>query len=199
MEAKVRSYVKDCPICRQRKRPSKKYGLIPVPDNEYQPWQATQVDLFGPWTFTDVKNIEHKLQAVSTIDVATRWLEIVPYDSKRSEDISMIFDQVWLCRYPQPEFVIYDNGSEFSAEFVELLQSYGIKNKPTTVKNPQANAFIERTHQVIANALRTMELENRTIDDSSFNAICANVAYGMRATFILNCKHPQHKSYSDET
>jgi hypothetical protein len=51
------------------------------------------------------------------------------------------------------------------------------------VKNPQANAFVERTHQVIANALRTMELERRIIDDSSFAAICANVAYGMRATY----------------
>ncbi len=183
MEAKVRAYVKNCPICRQRKRPSKKYGLVPLPDKQYNAWQATQVDLFGPWSFVDINNNEHKFQAISIIDVATRWPELVPYDSKRSEDISMIFDRVWLCRYPRPEFVIYDNGSEFSAEFVELLQSYGIKNKPTTIKNPQANAFIERTHQVIANALRTMELEKRSIDDSSFAAICANVVFGMRATY----------------
>jgi hypothetical protein len=36
---------------------------------------------------------------------------------------------------------------------------------------------------VIANALRTMELDKREIDDSSFASICSNVAYGMRATY----------------
>jgi hypothetical protein len=51
------------------------------------------------------------------------------------------------------------------------------------VKNPQANAFIEQSHQVIANALRTMELDKHTIDDSSFASICSNVAYGMHATY----------------
>jgi hypothetical protein len=66
---------------------------------------------------------------------------------------------------------------------VELLNSYGIKPKPTTEKKHQANAFIERSHQVIANALRTMELDKHTIDDSSFASICSNVAYGMRATY----------------
>jgi transposase InsO family protein len=47
---------------------------------------------------------------------------------------------------------IHDNGSEFvGIEFQEMLQSYGIKSGPTTVRNPQSNAIIERSHQVIAN------------------------------------------------
>jgi hypothetical protein len=39
------------------------------------------------------------------------------------------------------------------------------------------------SHQVIANALSTMELDKRTVDDLSFASICSNVAYGMRATY----------------
>ena len=183
MEAKTIAYVKDCPICKQYKQPSKKYGLLPLHKQQYKPWQVCQVDLFGPWTFRDNSGMEHKLQALSMIDVAIRWPEISPYNSKRSEDIAMLFDRVWLSQYPRPDTVIFDNGTEFSSKFVELLHSYGIQPKATTVKNPQANAFIKRSHQVMANALRTMELEQRTVDEHTFHSLCANVAFGMRATY----------------
>ena len=41
------------------------------------------------------------------------------------------------------------NGSEFKLHFEALCKSYGIKCKPTSGKNPQANAILERVHQVI--------------------------------------------------
>jgi hypothetical protein len=103
--------------------------------------------------------------------MATHWPEIVLYYSKHSEDISLLFDQVWLCHYPRQDTVTFDNGKKFSSKCEELLDSYGIKLKPTIVKNPQANAFIKQFHQVIANALHTMELDKRTIDE----VICINL------------------------
>jgi hypothetical protein len=36
-----------------------------------------------------------------------------------------------------------------------IKNGYGIKGKPITVKNPQANAIIERVHQVVGNIIRT--------------------------------------------
>jgi transposase InsO family protein len=75
------------------------------------------------------------------------------YSSKISEDISMLIDQTWFCRYPRPRIAIFDNGSEFSYKFLELLQSYGVTAKRITVKNPQTNAFVERVHQVIGDSI----------------------------------------------
>ena len=50
--------------------------------------------------------------------------------------------------------MIHDNGNEFlGREFQELLQSYGIVSRATTVKNPQANSIVERLHMVITNNL----------------------------------------------
>ena len=92
-------------------------------------------------------------------------------------------DQNWFSRYPRPQIAIFDNGSEFSFEFLELLSSYGITAKPTSVKNPQTNAFVERIHQVIGDSIRTMELNTRKFDDITLNAILQNVAYGLRATY----------------
>jgi hypothetical protein len=55
---------------------------------------------------------------------------------KTSERIAKLVNKTWLCRYPQCHHLIYHNGSEFKLHFEYLCESYGIKRKPTTVKNP---------------------------------------------------------------
>jgi hypothetical protein len=55
--------------------------------------------------------------------------------------------------------LIYDNGSEFKLHFEYLCESYGIKRKPTTVKNPRANGVLECVHQVLGQMLCTAELD----------------------------------------
>jgi hypothetical protein len=54
---------------------------------------------------------------------------------------------------------LYNNGSEFKLHFQSLCNIYGIKRKPTSVKNPQANAILERIHAVFGNMLRTSKLD----------------------------------------
>ena len=141
-------------VCKKWKRSTKKYGHLPAHVSHPDPWACVQIDLFGPWSFTDVHGRDRSLRAVSVIDIGTRWIELLPFTDKRSETVALTFDQEWLCRYPRPESVIFDNGAEFGSEFIELLSSYGIKAKRTTIKNPQANAIVERSHQVIADSLR---------------------------------------------
>jgi transposase InsO family protein len=142
-----------------------------------------QIDLFGPWSFNNIDGTSRQIQGLSIMDVATRWTELFPYTSKRSEDIALLVDQQWFCRYPRPRAIIFDNGSEFSYEFLELLRSYGVTPKPTTVKKPQTNAFVERIHQVMGDSIRTMEQHKRKCDDITINAVLQSVAYGLRATY----------------
>ena len=62
----------------------------------------------------------------------------------------------WLNRYPCPNKCIHDNGGEFiGSEFQELLSRADIIDRPTTLRNSQANAVCEGLHQTIANILRT--------------------------------------------
>ena len=101
------------------------------------------------------------------IDPATGWFEIVEIPDKKSVTISNLVEQTWLSRYPRPEKCIFDNGGEFiGLDFQGLLadEAYGIKPKPVTVKNPQANSMLERIHQVLANFYRTYKLEERQLD-----------------------------------
>jgi hypothetical protein len=41
-----------------------------------------------------------------------------------------------------------------------MKDNYGIKAKPTTSHNPQANAIIEQVHKNINDMIRTFDLEN---------------------------------------
>ena len=168
---------------RTRRLLPKKYGEVPLAHPELQPWECVQIDLCGPWTFKCVNGQEHSIKAVTMIDPVLRWLEIQPYDDKKSETISLIFDREWLCRYPRPAKVIYDNGTEFTTEFIELLLSYGIHPVSTTIKNPQANAIVERLHLTMADSIRSMELHKRPFDETSSHGILQAVAWGIRSTF----------------
>jgi hypothetical protein len=77
---------------------------------------------------------------------------------KTSDHKARLVNKTWLIRYPQCCYLVNNNGSEFKLNFEYLCESYGIKHKPTTDKNPQANAILERIHQVLTQMLCTAEL-----------------------------------------
>jgi hypothetical protein len=90
-----------------------------------------------------------------TFDKNTKVAE--PYFDKSSARISNLVYKTWFSRYPHCQYIIYDNGSKFKLHFQSLCNTYGMKRKPTSVKNPQANAILECIHAVLGNMLRTSE------------------------------------------
>ena len=55
--------------------------------------------------------------------------------------------------------MVHDNGGKFTGyAFASLLCALGIKDVPTTNKNPQSNAICERMHQTMATVLKTLLL-----------------------------------------
>ena len=63
-------------------------------------------------------------------------------------------------------------------------EDYGIKAKPITVRNPQANAIVERIHQVIGNFIRTFELEHNYLDENDpWEGILSAMACAVQSTF----------------
>jgi hypothetical protein len=91
---------------------------------------------------------------------------------------------MWLSRYPRYRNIIYDNSSEFKLNFEYLCKTYGIKRKPTTVKNPQANAFLECLHQVLGQMLRNSELDMaKTITPDDIDVFLDNTAWAICSTY----------------
>ena len=126
--------------------------------------------------------------AMTFIDPATGWFEIaeLPNKEKSSARISQLFNNTWLARYPRLRKVIFDNGSEFKKDFLPLLHDLAIKPTPASVKNPQANAILERVHQVLDDMLRTKELQKHTFDEidqiDPWSELLASVAWSICST-----------------
>jgi transposase InsO family protein len=109
------------------------------------------------------------------IDPVSGWFEIHRYDDKRSIPVANIVEQEWLSRYPWPTQVTFDRGSEFIGhDFRDMLVKdyYGIKRKPITVRNPQAN-----------NIIHTFELQKNYLDEKDpWKGILSATAFAVRAT-----------------
>ena len=120
------------------------------------------------------------------IDPATGWFEIAEYDDKRSITVANITEQEWFTRYPWPNKITFDRGSEFIGQDFQTMitEDYGLEKAPITVRNPQANAVVERIHQTISNLIRTFELEDHYLDeDDPWKGILAATAFAVRSTY----------------
>jgi len=204
----AKQYAKACQQCQKFKRRKTRYGHLPPKEiGDLKPWQTVHVDLIGPYTVTakqyqpgnKIVVTELKLTCMTFIDPATGWFEIaeIPtfdldlikignkeYIDKSSARVSQIFNNTWLCRYPRPVEVVYDNGSEFKKDFQPLIKDFDIKPNCTTVENPQANAPVERVHQVIQNMIRTKDLTNRIFDYiDPWGEILSSIAWAIRASY----------------
>jgi hypothetical protein len=202
LRKQVRDHVKRCNRCQLGKKRRRQYGKLPSKIAEVVPWKSVCVDCIGPYTLKDkTGTVILDFMCLTMIDPATGWFEVIELPctevqyvrkgkeiveviiDKSSACISKLFNKQWLSRYPRPMYIVYDNGSEFKLHFKDLCDSYNIKRRPTTVKNPQANAILESVHGVFADMLRTSDLEGsddlsaETVDDFVVNA-----AWAVRST-----------------
>jgi hypothetical protein len=103
---------------------------------------------------------------------------------KTSERIARLVNKTWLSRYPRCCYIIYDNGSEFKLNFEYFCETYGIKCKPTMIKNPQANAILEHLHQVLGQMLCTSELNMaKTITPDDVDVFLDIPAWAIHSTY----------------
>ncbi len=163
LQTMVEKHVETCDSCQRNKQSNKKQysklPLVPALRNK-NPWEKVHVDCGGPWKicYTNEETgaiTTFEVHILAIVDACTKWTEFVRIESASSIATAKAFDIEWLCRYPRPSECCHDNGNEFvGIEFQELFDSYGIKSKLTTVKNPQANAIVERTFGVLGDQLR---------------------------------------------
>ena len=131
------------------------------------------------------------------IDPATGWFKIKQYDDKKSITVANIVEQEWLARYPRPYLITLDQGSEFiGQDFRDMcINDYGIKRKIISTQNPQANAIVERAHQMLRNLIRSFELQdNPYLDlDDLWLGILAAALFAMHSTYhtSLHAMHGQ--------
>jgi hypothetical protein len=189
----VNEHCRTCDKCQLNKKQRKKYGHLPPKDAEVTPWKRVNVDLIGPYKIKSPNDPKDKdpreLRALTMIDPVTGWFEIKAILKPDAATVMDAFHEAWLCRYPRPEQIGFDNGSEFKDVFSATCKNYGVKEKHSTSHNPQSNGIIERIHQVVGNSLRTFQLESATLNEEDpWTPYLASVAWAVRSTYhtVLN-------------
>ena len=101
--------------------------------------------------------------------------------------IKKLIEMTWLVRYTWPVEITYDQGGEFLGhEFKIILmeQEYGIKTKPDSSGNTQANKTIKQIYQVLANLVHTYNLQETYVDDTNpCMGILSAAAFMVRSTY----------------
>jgi transposase InsO family protein len=62
-----------------------------------------------------------------------------------------------------------------------VYNDYGIKRKDTTVRNPQANAILERLNQTIVNTIPIFSKEN--LEENPWGGILVGTIFAVGATY----------------
>ena len=141
---------------------------------------------------------------LTMINLASSWLKIVelpvvdfvPTDSvkvgktkeayfdKSSFMISNLDNKCWFSRYPRCRNIIYDNGRIFRLHFETLCDSYRVKRKSTSIKNPQENAILERAHQVLMAMIHTSEIDMAdSVAPSDIDMVLTNASWAICSTY----------------
>ena len=114
---------------------------------------------------------------------ATGSFEMAQIPNKMAAEIADITDKTWFIRYPLPQRILFDCGTEFMAEFSKMCQNdYGLKLKHITTRYPQSNEIIKQIHQNIGNIIRTFDVSNIVTNDP-WSGILAATIFAVRTTY----------------
>eukprot|EP00957_Ditylum_brightwellii_P056258 4264197-Ditylum_brightwellii.AAC.1 len=104
--------------------------------------------------------------------------------TKHAGVIANVIEQMWFNWYPRPTKVVLDRGTEFMAEFTDMIQSnYRVTKRLITAQNPQANRIVERIHQTIGNMFHTFCVHSTKLDEEDpWLGILGAVIFATRAT-----------------
>ncbi len=186
----VKANAYNCDVCQRVKTGGQRgYGLFPPRSvGNLTPWKQVDCDLVGPW-YVETSGRSGKsfeFYALTCIDRATGYPDAISIVRKTSSNVANKFNKPWLSRYPRPEVCAHDKGGEFiGPEFQRLLFDAGITAAPSTSRNPQSNAIVERLHLSMGNSLRAQLQDNitpRTLEEakSMMDKAMAHALYAVR-------------------
>jgi Integrase zinc binding domain/Integrase core domain len=147
MKKDIKKYIESCNECQRKNKIHAKH-IAPVQKVEkiVTPFYKVAIDIIGPMTTT--RNSKSKF-ALVVIDMATRWLEVVPLREITSERICNALLSIF-SRFGFPNIVLSDNGTQFvsnlTTAFNQMLQ---ITQIFSTRYHPQSNGCVERANQTI--------------------------------------------------
>lgn len=151
MKKDVQNYVQNCEICEKTKIHKHTKTPIQIAESASKPFERVYIDLIGP--ITPASENGHKYIFTCECEL-TKFSIAVPIIDATAMSTSQAFLHEVLLKYLIPEYVIMDNGTNFTSElFTNLNKLLNIGKRHITAFNPKANT-VERLHKTLNSYLR---------------------------------------------
>lgn len=173
MRKDVAKYVSKCRTCQQSKaeqlKPAGEMGRQRCVD---KPWSMIAADLIGPFPRS---TSGHKYILV-VVDTFTKFVLLFPLRAATASLVSKNLERDVFLMWGVPDYLICDNGSEFTGKCVKTLATeYKVKILYNARRHPQANPS-ERVNKTLGNMLRSYVGENHRHWDRDL----AKIAFALR-------------------
>jgi hypothetical protein len=151
MASKVQKILRSCIICAYKN--AKPVTTSPDQHSErLAPWYEVFVDTLQVGSLSEPP--PHTL--LVAIDNFSKFTEAIPLWSKTGEQTAGAMESI-LCRYGGTKVVRCDNGTEFeNAVFENTVTRQGAVCHFGSIRNPQAQATVERVHRTLLDIIRSM-------------------------------------------
>ena len=90
------------------------------------------------------------------INYFSRWVEAKSFGTLKVKQMAKFIENSLIYRYRVPHYIIIDNGVQFQAETVELLQRYQKEHHKSSPYRPQANGAVEAANNNVKKILSKM-------------------------------------------
>ena len=162
MSADVRSYLRQCVACAQKKGTPKKHRAPLQQLRVGGPLERIAIDVLGPLTETHRGNV----YILVVGDYWTKWMEAYPIPDQQAETVASKLVEEFVCRFGVPTELHSDQGRNFeSGVFQEMCKILGIRKTRTTPYNPKSDGLVERYNRTIVNAVSLMILPHQSQRD----------------------------------
>ena len=109
----VRTLITVCINFQKKRKQNFRCGNLPTKEAEATPQDILSVDIIGAYKIRKEGHDDPLiLKALTMIDPTTGWSEILRYNNKQVDKITNLVDQTWLCRYPCPTIIVYNQRNE---------------------------------------------------------------------------------------
>lgn len=147
----VKSYIRSCSTCNERKKASRKAKCPLTQYHAGAPMERVHIDFLGPLPETTKGNTN----ILVMIDQFTKWVEIVPLPSQTAEITAKAAVNEFFTRFGCPFSIHSDQGKNFeSGLFKSLCETFRIYKSRTTPYRPSANGQVERVNRTLMDAVR---------------------------------------------
>lgn len=156
MSTDIHKVVHCCNVCQKNQPFSKSHSHCLIKPKFA--FHTVSIDVVGPLA-TCTGGFKYLIVA---IDDLTKWVKAKPISSLTAKTAAQFILDNIICRHGCPQFIKTDNGTNFKANIIPLLNAMmGSKSIFTAPYHPESNGTVEQVNGTLVNILRKLALNHQ--------------------------------------